>query len=310
MHVPRVSIGLPVYNGEKYLRLAVDCILVQDYSDFELIISDNASTDGTQAICREYAAKDDRIRYYRNKANIGASGNFNRVVELARGEFFKWVAHDNVHLPGFLRRCIEAFGQASTSVALIAPKAETIDEHGKITNIPVESLDTRRPRPHQRAEDVLRRVFWATAQFGLFRTEALRKTRLIQPFFAADYVLMMEVALTGEIWELPETLFQRRVHPGMSTTACKNWRELQMWFDPSQNGLKSYFPPRLRLGFEFVRGITRAQLPLWERFLCCFEFIWVWPLRECRRLSTTCRNKISFRTRLKRCLGGRLKESL
>src|ERR1035438_9843576 len=100
--VPRVSIGLPVYNGENYLDPALNSILRQDYSDLELIISDNASTDATGNICREYAAKDPRIRYYRNETNIGASANFNCLVKLARGEYFKWAAHDDVHLQGFL----------------------------------------------------------------------------------------------------------------------------------------------------------------------------------------------------------------
>jgi glycosyltransferase involved in cell wall biosynthesis len=299
MHIPRVSVGLPVWNGEKYLRLALDSILRQDYTDFELIISDNASTDATQNICREYAAKDPRIRYYRNEKNIGASGNFNRVFELAQGEFFKWSAHDDVHLPGFLRRCTEVIDQAPKTVVLVAPKTETVDEYGKIIDTPVESLDTRRPRPHQRVEDVLRKVFWATAQFGLFRTDALRRTHLIQPFFAADNVLLVEIALIGEIWELPETLFQRRLHPGMSTMANKHWRDLQNWFDPSQRGLKRFIPPTLRLGLEIVRAVTAARLPLRQRLLCCFTFFLVWPPRECRRLYMSYRRRMAIKTRLK-----------
>jgi len=310
MVVPKVSIGLPVYNGERYLRSALESILRQDFCDFELIISDNASTDATQNICREYAAKDYRIRYYRNERNIGASGNFKRVFELARGKFFKWAAHDDVHLPGFLRRCTEVIDQAAATVVLVTPKTETIDEDGKIINITVESLDTRRPRPHQRVKDVLRVVFWATAQFGLFRTDALRKTRLIQPFFAADNVLLVEVALAGEIWELPETLFQRRLHSGISTTANKNWRELLVWFDPSQRGLKTFVPPTLRLGLEFTRAVTRSQLPLRERCLCYLTVFMVWLPRECRRLVTTCRNKVAFRTRVRKLFSGLPGESL
>ena len=109
MSTPRVSIGLPVYNGEKYLRAALDCILRQDYADFELVICDNASSDGTEAICREYAARDGRIRYTRNETNIGASGNYKRVFELARGEFFKWASHDDTFHPSLVRRCMEVF---------------------------------------------------------------------------------------------------------------------------------------------------------------------------------------------------------
>jgi glycosyltransferase involved in cell wall biosynthesis len=308
--IPKVSIGLPVYNGEKYLRTALDSILQQDYTDFELIISDNASTDATQNICQEYADKDRRIRYYRNGNNIGASGNYNQLVTLARGEYFKWAAHDDVHLPGFLRCCIEAIAQAPARVVLVAPKTETIDEHGKIINIPLESLDTRRPRPYQRVKDILRSVSWATAQFGLFRTDTLKKTRLIQSFFAADHVLLLEVALLGEIWELPETLFQRRVHSGISTTANKNWRELQVWFNPSQKGLKNYLPPPLRLGLEFSRAIARSQLPLRERVICHLGIFMVWLPRECQTLITIYRNKLAFRTRVRKFFSGLPRESL
>jgi glycosyltransferase involved in cell wall biosynthesis len=298
--IPKVSIGLPVYNGEKYLRLALDSILQQDYTDFELIISDNASTDATQNICREYAAKDSRIRYYRNETNTGATANFNCLVKLARGKFFKWAAHDDVHLPEFLRRCVEVIEQAPATVALVTPKAEIIDEHGKIVNILVESLDTRSPRPHQRVGDVLRRVFWAPAQFGLFRADALRKTRLMQPFAATDYVLLVEVALMSEIWELPETLFQRRIHPDISTTANKKSRDLLVWLDPSQRRIRNFVPPTLRLGLEFFRTIMRAKLSLRERFLCYWTVFMVWSPREYQKY----RNKIAIRTRLKKFFNG------
>src|SRR5690349_812781 len=92
---PQVSIGLPVYNGEKYLLNAIGSLLKQDFEDFELVISDNASTDKTEAMCHEFAAKDKRIRYHRNETNIGATGNYNRVFRLSNGEFFRWASHDD-----------------------------------------------------------------------------------------------------------------------------------------------------------------------------------------------------------------------
>src|SRR5215212_2547350 len=107
MSVPQVSLGVPVYNGEKYLAEALESLLQQDYADFEIIISDNASTDGTEEICRNFAGRDKRIRYYRNETNIGASPNYNRTFELARGRYFKWCAHDDVCLPAFVRRAAE-----------------------------------------------------------------------------------------------------------------------------------------------------------------------------------------------------------
>jgi glycosyltransferase involved in cell wall biosynthesis len=280
MKIPKVSVGLPVYNAENYLRLALGSLLQQDYTDFELIISDNASTDATEAICREYAAKDGRIRYYRNEKNIGACGNFNRVFELSRGEFFKWACHDDVHSPAFLKRCMEAMEKASATVALVTPKTEMIDEAGNILNQSDECLDARQARPHQRLRHVLQNLTWARAQFGLIRASVLKRTRLIQPYYASDNVLLAEIALLGEMWELPETLFQRRHHPGVSTVANKNWRELLNWFDPSGRGMKRLIPPVPRLALEMFQAIMRAELPWRERFLCCWVYVAVWIRRR------------------------------
>ena len=96
---PRVSIGLPVYNGDNYLAETLDSILAQTFTDFELIISDNGSTDRTEAICRRYAAQDHRVRYVRNPSNLGAARNYKRAFELARGEYFKWNGHDDPLAP-------------------------------------------------------------------------------------------------------------------------------------------------------------------------------------------------------------------
>ena len=281
MQVPKVSIGLPVYNGEKYLRLAVEAILQQDYTDFELIISDNASTDATQEICQELAAKDNRIRYSRNVTNIGASPNMKRVVELSRGEFFALAAHDDLYLPGFLRRCVDVLGEAPANVVLVSPRAEVIDEEGRSTTMRVERLQTRRRAPHQRAADILRNVQWATAQYGLYRASALRKTRLIDAFPASDYVLLFELAILGEIWEVPETLFQRRYHPGISTKVNKSSAEYAAWFGQKLKGRSS----RSRLGLEYWRSIARMSLPPGERLLCFWTAFFVWSQRKCRGIA-------------------------
>lgn len=103
---PRVSIGLPVYNGQQYLRQALDSLLAQTFHTFEVIISDNASNDATPEICRDYAACDPRIRYVRHDVNRGAAWNFNYVFGLARGVYFKWHAHDDMLEPTFLEQCV------------------------------------------------------------------------------------------------------------------------------------------------------------------------------------------------------------
>jgi len=108
---PRLSIGLPVYNGEEYLAESFDALLGQTYEDFELVVSDNASTDGTEAICRKYAAQDSRIRYLRLPRNIGATPNHNHVFAESRGELFKWASHDDLYGRDLLRLCVEALDE-------------------------------------------------------------------------------------------------------------------------------------------------------------------------------------------------------
>src|SRR3954470_1068595 len=93
---PRVSIGLPVYNGQRFLAPAVSSLLAQTFADFELVICDNASTDDTEAICRRFAERDPRVRYHRNEQNVGAAPNFNRALALSTGQYFKWAAHDDL----------------------------------------------------------------------------------------------------------------------------------------------------------------------------------------------------------------------
>jgi glycosyltransferase involved in cell wall biosynthesis len=303
MPIPKLSIGLPVYNGEKYIRCALDSILQQDYSDFELIISDNASQDGTAEICRAYAAKDGRIRYCRLDVNQGASRNFKLVFEQGRGRYFKWAAYDDVCLPGFLRGCVELLDQAPASVALAVPRASIIDEHGlpKAMDVPPERSDTRRAQPHKRLAHVLRTVNWAPGQFGVMRAETLRKTRLVDSFFAADYVLVAELALLGEVWEVPEALLQIRFHPQVSTMLHKNLREIPSWFDPSRKG-RSRLSPRARLGLEFARSIGRIPMPPSERLLSYATLLAVWYPREARRMAQEYRNKMAIRTRLRRLI--------
>lgn len=105
---PKVSIGMPVYNGEKYIRQALESLLSQTFTSFELIISDNASTDQTRQICLEYAARDQRIHYYRNKVTVGGVTNFNHVLDLATGQYFMWAAYDDIWDAVFIERLTQA----------------------------------------------------------------------------------------------------------------------------------------------------------------------------------------------------------
>jgi len=265
-HKPRVSIGMPVYNGEQFLQEALDSILAQTFADFELIISDNASMDGTQEICRAYAAKDQRVRYFRNQTNLGASRNFNRVFELSSGEYFKWAAHDDICASDFLLKCIEVLDQ-DVSVVLCYPRAKQIDEHGKFMRDYTIKLDTSSPRPHERFRDLILIRHWCFQVFGVIRTDVLRMTPPIGNYAASDRVLLARLGLLGRFYEVPEYLFYRRRHPGQLTALPVRYRYLHTtWYDPTKKG--RIVLPEWRILFEYLISISQAPLSWSERAYC------------------------------------------
>ena len=233
MSSPLVSIGFPVFNGEKSLERALDSILTQDFEDFEVIISDNASTDSTAAICRAYAERDTRVRYLRNETNIGASPNHNRVFELSRGKYFAWMAHDVEQLPGMLSRCVREMNLNSPPVVLAYPRCEQIDEHGQPVGANLPTIASNDPRPHRRLGTVIARIVYVVQHFGLFASDALRKTRLNGSYPAADLVLTAELAMLGEIREIPEVLIRRRMESQDGTRAVSHDKKAwAVWLDP------------------------------------------------------------------------------
>jgi len=191
----------------------LDSLLAQEFEDFELIISDNASTDATQQICLEYASKDPRIRYHRNKTNLGSVRNFNRVFELSSGKYFMWAADHDLWHPRFLPRCVEVLEQ-DPSVALCYSRAAWIDHEGRVLEDIDVSLDTRGLGKLQRLHAVLWKLdINRYLVYGLIRSSALKRTRLLKSTVMSDVVLLNELSLLGAFAYLPELLFYLRRLP-------------------------------------------------------------------------------------------------
>jgi glycosyltransferase involved in cell wall biosynthesis len=263
-----VSIGMPVYNGERFIRQAIDSLLVQDYENFELIISDNASTDTTSNICQRYADRDARIRYFRNETNLGLSPNHKRVFEMARGDYFKWVAHDDECLPTFLSRCMSVFEEVPQSVVLVYPQSVIIDAEGRAIQEYRTSIEAKDSRPHRRLARVLSNVVLGTPLYGVMRANALRQTRLIDAFLSSDYVLFAELAMLGEIWELPELLLRKRFHPARATVAHQKMKDFDAWLDTRQPRRSRVLPPCHKLACEYVKSAWHLPLCPSERVMC------------------------------------------
>jgi glycosyltransferase involved in cell wall biosynthesis len=292
MRVPRVSVGIPVYNGENYLQTAIDSVLAQDYEDFELVISDNASTDRTADICRDYAAADRRVRYFRNRENIGAVPNFNRVFALARGRYFKWLSSDDVCYPALLRRCVEILEAAPTSVTLVYPFCEMINEHDDFHGALIENVETRARHPFQRLRKVLLKRTSAQALLGLIRSDHLRLTRLRGSYVMDDMGLLAELALIGQFWQLPEVLLKIRIHPMNASKMHTGTRSHEIWLDPANAGKSVVLNPELRLFIECFRSVMHVPVRPVNKFLCCITALEAYFERPLRNLGGRWRNRL------------------
>jgi len=274
MHsAPRVSIGLIVYNGENYLAAAIDSLLDQSFSDFELIISDNGSSDATGAICRDYAARDPRIRYYRSAENHGATWNHNRVIELARGEFFKLAAHDDLCEPRFLEACVAALDDdPGTVLAFTDAKLMRGDYRGSM-QIHRHALATDSPSAAVRFGDMIEAAFQGFQVFGCIRTAVLRRIRPFGPWKGADRLVMAELALQGPFAQVRENLFIYRLHRQQSIAMVDKPAEYIAWWRSGDAPARIY--PQWRFLRELLGMVRRAPLP-WAEKRRCFAAVMVW----------------------------------
>jgi glycosyltransferase involved in cell wall biosynthesis len=266
MFNPRVSVGLIVYNGEQFLQETMDSLLAQTYSDFELIISDNASTDRTWEIAQACAAKDERIRLNRNETNLGVSGNHNHVFRLARGEYFKWAAADDVCRPNYLARCVEVLDRDPT-VVLAYPKTQFIDQAGRPLDIEDPGWDLRSDEAAERMRYVIFAGHWVNAVVGLIRSSALAKTRLMPAYPGGDYRILGELSLLGKFYEIPEVLFERRLHPGASSEHGAGGTNPDLkWLIHCWTGKEGRVSlPHWGLKIDHLRTIMRSQLALRQK---------------------------------------------
>jgi glycosyltransferase involved in cell wall biosynthesis len=275
----RVSVGLPVYNGEDYVVHAIESILNQTFVHFEFIISDNCSTDRTEAICRAFAHRDPRIRYHRQARNLGATANENFLVGEARGEYFIWINHDDIYAPTLIESAVKILDNRA-AVVVAYGRMITINSAGEQLQ-PVEiGAGLSSTAPHRRFARCVLRENCVHAALGVFRTSALRKTLMNQPYYGSDHPMMAEVALMGELYEIPEYLFYRRVHPKSSLKVNKGHRSLSLWFDPSRKG-RGENPFWLRYK-QFIRSVLRhREAGLWEQVQCLI-ILQRWPLLQFR----------------------------
>jgi len=254
---PRLSIGLPVRNGATTLEPALQALLAQSFGDFELLISDNASTDDTEAIGRSFAAADRRVRYERNPGNIGMAPNFNRVFARTRGDLFKWATGDDVCLPGYLAACIAVL-DAHPDVVLAYAKTQFIDAESRTLPITDTGWHLPQESPVDRLRAVLGAEHWVNSLAGVIRRSALTRTRLLPSYPGGDYALLGELCLMGKLVEVPDVLHQRRLHEG----SLSQHRGETGWVDEYWGRRTAATLPLWCRSRDYLRTVLRADLPL------------------------------------------------
>jgi len=259
---------MPVFNGARWLEDAIDSILSQTFDGFELLISDNASTDNTRAICEAFAERDSRIRYTRNAKNIGIFQNYDKVFEDVDTKYFKWSSANDLCAPTFLEECIAVL-EARPDAVMAYTRTIIFDEDPEAGELYPGDLDLQEERPSARFIRFSTEIQLNNAFNGVIRTEALRSTGLNEVYQASDVVLLAELALRGKLVRLSEPLFFRRINRE-STAARRSAEDRRAFY--SSEGRDIEKTPVWDLLFHSYRAVMRAPLPFAER-LRCLRFV-------------------------------------
>ena len=256
---PLVTIGLPCYNSERYIRQSIDSLLAQTYSNFVLVISDNASADSTGEICKQYAASDSRVKYFRNEINIGNPRNFNKVFELTSTKYLKWSTADDFWAPTFLERAMEVM-ERDPSIALCYPQAVLVDANGGNPKNYDDVLHLVQEDPADRFLALISSIKLAHQHLGVIRTSHLRQTHLLGTYVGSDNNLLAELTLYGKFFELPHRLFFRRFHKDSGS-----WKRGDAAHDARvyhAAGAKRATLQKWRIHLGFFSALRSSPLPL------------------------------------------------
>lgn len=280
-NLQKVSLGMPVYNGENYLAQAIESVLKQTYSNWELIIVDNCSTDATSKISLNYSQLDSRIQYIKNPTNIGAAPNFRKALTLATGTYFKWIAHDDLYHENWIQVCVEALNK-DPQIVLAYTKTIIIDDAGKKLQSYSDAFTCNQKNAFQRFKDILIHLGYCHAIFGLMRTSVIKNLAPIGNYQASDAVYLAEITLHGHYCQLDFEYFFRRKHNKSSSESISTAEDWAKWFDPLN-------PKKLHLTrWDMLRGYWRAvngaPLSLLEKIQCKVYLLqrvrWHWPLYQ------------------------------
>jgi glycosyltransferase involved in cell wall biosynthesis len=261
IRAPRLTVGMPVYNADRTLATALEALLGQTFGDFELVVSDNASTDGTPDLLARYAALDPRLRVVRQPQNRGANPNYSEVARRARGEYFKWASSNDWCAPTFLQRCIDIL-DARSDIVLAFPRTKLFTARLEDAEEYPYDFGLESDSPAERFVQLASELRLNNVMNGVIRVAALRRTRLVPHHCGSDIVLMAHLALLGKFAQVPEPLFFRRMEP-QSATRLMSADAVRRHHYPRPDA-RSLFQS-WRLSADWFRVVLAAPIPIAEK---------------------------------------------
>lgn len=260
----KVVIGLPVYNGQKYVAAAIESHLSQSFGDFDLVISDNGSTDATPEICAEFARTDSRVVVLRSDENRGILWNHRRVLETIRSpdQYFRWAGGDDIMEPGLLAAMVAVL-DGRPEVEAVVPDTKNIDDDGTIIGAMDRSLDLQSPDVFERARTFLLADYQHVIAYGLLRASTLRDLRTGPNYPGWDAVFTWEWTLRGQMVQAEGPALLRRFHPG-SISRVKTAKEIRKWVEPNSRVGMSF--PHWTWAYERVRALLACPMSARDRF--------------------------------------------
>ncbi len=277
--MPKVSIAVPAYNCERYIERSLQSLLAQTYSDFEIVVSDNASTDRTADICDAIARTDSRVRVVRRTENVGGPGNFRYVFGLCSGEYHKWSTADDYWDPQYLEKCVAVLDQRP-DVVLCYSRTTLIDADGTRLSSYEDNLDLQDDSPRRRYHNFFQLIGLCNAHLGVIRRAAMEHTGLIGNEIGSDEHFLAELSLHGKFAVVPEYLFFRRFHPQSSSWDRQSCEHQRQYYDPGRRG--GFSMQAWRKYRALFDGIWRSPVPLPTRLLLSLDVsrFAMWNFRE------------------------------
>jgi glycosyltransferase involved in cell wall biosynthesis len=256
-------IGLPVYNGQRFLGTAIDSLLSQSFTDFRLVISDNGSTDATPELCASYSKQDGRITYLRSPENRGILWNHRRVMDEIDGstEYFRWAGADDILEPGLLQEMVTLL-DARREVEAVVPDVKNIDDEGKMIGSMPRTLHLPSTDVVERARQFLTAGYQHVFAYGLLRVATLRRMRTRPAYLGWDPIFALELILRGQMLQTTGSALLRRFHPG-SISRVKTAKEMRKWVEPNTKNIMSF--PHWTWAYERARVLMSSPVSTRDR---------------------------------------------